>query len=212
LSLFITFEGPEGSGKTTQIGLLAAALVGRGHSVITTREPGGTRIGDAVRGVLLNARHVEMSERAEALLFNAARAQLVDQVIRPALERGEIVLCDRYGDSTLAYQGYGHSQPLAPLRQLIDYATRGIAPDVTIYLDLDVRKGLARKQAGAAEEWNRIEEKVMDYHLAVRQGYLEMATQSSRWLVVNGDQSVEVIHAQILARTVDVLGTPHEAL
>ena len=155
MSLFITFEGPEGSGKTTQIGLLAAALTACGQSVVTTREPGGTRIGDAVRSVLLNAQHTEMSERAEALLFNAARAQLVDQVIKPALVRGETVLCDRYGDSTLAYQGYGHGQPLDPLRQLITYATRGLTPDLTIYLDLDVRKGLARKRAGAAEEWNR---------------------------------------------------------
>lgn len=200
MSLFITFEGPEGSGKTTQIGLLAAALTACGHSVVTTREPGGTRIGDAVRSVLLNAQHTEMSERAEALLFNAARAQLVDQVIRPALARGDIVLCDRYGDSTLAYQGYGHSQQLDPLRELIAYATRGLTPDLTIYLDLDVRKGLARKRAGAAEEWNRIEEKTLAYHQAVRRGYLEMAGESIRWLVVDADQPVESIHAQILAR------------
>ena len=211
MSLFITFEGPEGSGKTTQIGLLAAALAAHGHSVVTTREPGGTRIGDAVRSVLLNAHHTEMSERAEALLFNAARAQLVDQVIRPALERGETVLCDRYGDSTLAYQGYGHGQPLAPLRQLIGYATRGLTPDVTIYLDLDVHKGLERKRAGAAAEWNRIEEKALAYHQAVRQGYLEMAAQSSRWLVVNADQALTAIHAQILARIIDVPGKAHEA-
>jgi dTMP kinase len=210
LSIFITFEGPEGSGKTTQIGLLAAALTARGHSVVTTREPGGTRIGDAVRSVLLNAGHTEMSERAEALLFNAARAQLVDQVIRPALERGETVLCDRYGDSTLAYQGYGHGQPLAPLRRLIDYATGGLAPDVTIYLDLDVHKGLERKRAGAAAEWNRIEEKTLAYHEAVRQGYLEMAAQSARWLVVNADQVLAAIHAQILARIIDLPGTAHK--
>ena len=169
-----------------------------------TREPGGTRIGDAVRSVLLNAQHTEMSERAEALLFNAARAQLVDQIIKPALVRGQIVLCDRYGDSTLAYQGYGHSQQLDPLRQLIAYATRGLTPDLTIYLDLDVRKGLARKRAGAAEEWNRIEEKTLAYHEAVRRGYLEMAGESARWLVINADQPVESIHAQILAR-VDTL-------
>ena len=200
MSLFITFEGPEGSGKTTQIGLLAAALTACGQSVVTTREPGGTRIGDAVRSVLLNAQHTEMSERAEALLFNAAWAQLVDQVIKPALVRGETVLCDRYGDSTLAYQGYGHGQPLDPLRQLITYATRGLTPDLTIYLDLDVRKGLARKRAGAAEEWNRIEDKTLAYHQAVRQGYLEMAATSPRWLVVDADQPVEAIQTQILAR------------
>jgi dTMP kinase len=132
-------------------------------------------------------------------------------VIRPALERGETVLCDRYGDSTLAYQGYGHFQPLAPLRQLIDYATRGLAPDITIYLDLDVRNGLARKREGLAGEWNRIEEKALAYHQAVRQGYLEMASQSSRWLVVDADQTIEAIHAQILARIVDVARTAHGA-
>jgi dTMP kinase len=200
VSLFVTFEGPEGSGKTTQIALLAKVLNERRRTVVLTREPGGTRIGDAVRGVLLDARHTEMSERAEALLFNAARAQLVDQVIRPALAQGEIVLCDRYGDSTLAYQGYGHGQALEPLRRLIDYATGGLMPDLTIYLDLDVRLGLARKRAGAAEEWNRIEEKTLVYHEAVRRGYLEMAAQSARWLVVDADQPLAAIHTQILAR------------
>jgi dTMP kinase len=200
LSLFITFEGPEGSGKTTQIGLLAAALAARGHTVLTTREPGGTRIGDAVRSLLLNSSHVEMSERAESLLFNAARAQLVDEVIRPALRRGEIVLCDRYGDSTLAYQGYGHGQPLEPLRRIIDYATQGLTPDLTIYLDLDVRTGLERKRAGAESEWNRMEQKALAFHQAVRQGYLQMAAASSRWLVVDANQLQEHIHAQIMDR------------
>jgi dTMP kinase len=200
LGLFVTFEGPEGSGKTTQIALLAKVLTERRRTVLMTREPGGTRIGDAIRSVLLDAKHTEMSARAEALLFNAARAQLVDQVIRPALAQGEIVLCDRYGDSTLAYQGYGHGQELEPLRRLIDYATGGLTPDLTIFLDLDVRVGLARKRAGAAEEWNRIEEKTLVYHEAVRAGYLQMASQSLRWLVVNADQSVATIHTQILAR------------
>lgn len=200
MSLFITFEGPEGSGKTTQIGLLAADLIERRHRVFITREPGGTAIGEAVRAVLLNPAHVEMSERAEALLFNAARAQLVDQMIRPALERGETVLCDRYGDSTLAYQGYGHGQPLEPLRRLIAYATGGLVPDLTVYLDLDVRVGLARKRIGAAEEWNRIEEKALAYHEAVRRGYLEMAAADPRWLVVDAAQPVDAIRQIILQR------------
>ncbi len=199
-TLFITFEGPEGSGKTTQIGLLAAALAARGYSVLTTREPGGTRIGDAVRSVLLNSAHTEMSARAEALLFNAARAQLVDEVIRPALARGEIVLCDRYGDSTVAYQGYGHGQPLEPLFALLHYATQGLTPDLTIYLDLDVQAGLGRKRSGEAGEWNRMEEKALAFHQAVRQGYLEMAAQSARWLVVDAGQTPDRIHSQIVHR------------
>lgn len=198
MSLFVTFEGPEGSGKTTQIGMLATALAARGYTVVTTREPGGTRIGNAVRELLLNPEHKEMSPRAEALLFNAARAQIVDEVIQPALARDEIVLCDRFGDSTLAYQGYGHGQPLEPLRELIRYATRGLTPDLTVYLDIEVRQGLARKRAGAAGEWNRMEEKTIAYHQAVRAGYLAMAQESSRWLVLPASQTVEQIHTQIL--------------
>ena len=124
VSLFITFEGPEGSGKTTQITLLADHLSGQGEAVLMTREPGGTTTGDAIRTVLLTPQHTEMSPRAETLLFNAARGwQIVDEVIQPALAAGQIVLCDRYADSTLAYQGYGHGQALAPLRTLADYAT-----------------------------------------------------------------------------------------
>jgi dTMP kinase len=131
----------------------------------------------------------------------------VDEVIRPALARAEIVLCDRYGDSTLAYQGYGHGQPLEPLRALIRYATDGLTPDLTIHLDIEVQQGLARKRAGAADEWNRMEEKTVAYHQAVRAGYLAMAQAAARWLVVPAGQSVEEIHAQILARVLatDVL-------
>ena len=115
-----------------------------------------------------------MSPRAEALLFNAARAQIVDEVIRPALAQGIIVLCDRYADSTIAYQGYGHGQAIAPLRELGAYATGGLTPHVTIYLDVDIEMGLARKRAGAVEEWNRMEEKDLAFHQAVRAGYLAL--------------------------------------
>lgn len=200
MSLFITFEGPEGSGKTTQIGLLAARLTQRGLRVVTTREPGGTHIGNAIRSILLDARHTEMSPRAETLLFNAARAQLVDEVIRPALADGQIVLCDRYADSTLAYQGYGHSQDLDQLRELGAYATGGLKPDLTIYLNIDPAAGLQRKQAGEAEEWNRMEERALAYHQVVRQGYLALAAaEPERWLTVDATRSVEEIHAEISA-------------
>lgn len=201
MATFITFEGPEGSGKSTQIVLLAEALEHAGSRVLVTREPGGTPIGDAVRAILLDRLHTEMSPRAETLLFNAARAQIVDQVIRPALAAGQIVLCDRYADSTLAYQGYGHGQSLDDLRRLGVYATGGLTPDLTIYLDIDVRAGLQRKQAGAAEEWNRMEEKTLAYHQAVRQGYWALAAaEPQRWLVIDATQSVAAIHGEIMQR------------
>jgi dTMP kinase len=201
VSLFVTFEGPEGSGKSTQIRQLAAALEAQKLSVLVTREPGGTTIGNAIRAVLLDPARTEMSPRAETLLFNAARAQIVDQVIRPALAEGTLVLCDRYADSTLAYQGFGHGQPLEPLRQLAAYATAGLMPDLTIYLDIDVQEGLKRKQAGGAEEWNRMEEKALAFHQAVRAGYLQLAAaEPQRWLVVDAAQSIEAVHAEIFSR------------
>lgn len=201
MSLFITFEGPEGSGKTTQIKLLAATLEEHGRQVLATREPGGTRIGNAVRAVLLDSAHTEMSPRAEALLFNAARAQLVDEVIQPALAAGTVVLCDRYADSTLAYQGYGHGQSLEPLVALGRYATRGLVPSLTIYLDIEPEDGLLRKQNGASEEWNRMEEQTLAFHRAVRCGYLELAAaEPDRWLVVDARDAVDVVRRRIWQR------------
>lgn len=198
MSLFVTFEGPEGSGKTTQIQLLAQALLEEGFDVVVTREPGGTRIGNAVRSLVLDPDYSEMSPRAESLLYNASRAQHVHQVITPALNMGAILLCDRYGDSTLAYQGYGRGQDLAALRTLIDFATGGLKPQLTIYLDLDVRKGLQRK---AADEWNRIEAQTIAFHERVHNGYHTLASEEpQRWLVVDATQSIDTIHREILAR------------
>ena len=198
---FITFEGPEGSGKSTQIRMLAGALEAQGLRVLATREPGGTRIGNRVRDIVLDAAHTEMSPRAEALLYSAARAQLVDQVILPALKAGALVLCDRYADSTLAYQGYGHGRPLEPLRRLGDYATDGLTPDLTIYLDIDPQEGLERKQSGDAEEWNRFEQRALDYHRAVREGYLALIrAEPRRWHCVNAAQEAGAIHRCILER------------
>jgi len=201
VSRFITFEGPEGSGKTTQIRLLEQGLRQRGLAVIDTREPGGTPIGNAIRSILLDPNHKAMSPRAEALLFNAARAQIVDQVIRPALQAGQIVLCDRYADSTLAYQGYGRGEPLAALQALISYATLDLKPDLTIFLNIDPDAGLQRKRQGAGEEWNRMEEEKLAFHQTVRQGYLQIAAaEPARWLVIDAAQSVEQIHALIWQR------------
>lgn len=206
MGIFITFEGAEGSGKTTQIRLLAAALSQSGYRIVATREPGGTRIGDAIRNLLLDHRHVEISLRAETLLFQAARAQIVDEVIRPALATGAIVLCDRYADSTLAYQGYGRGQSLDTLKQLGDYATDRLLPALTIYLDIDVREGLARKRTGAPEEWNRIENLDIEFHQRVRSGYLALAkAEPERWLVLDASQPIDVLHHAILLRVLALL-------
>lgn len=203
VSRFITFEGPEGSGKTTQIRLLDEFLSGRGYEVLTTREPGGTRIGNAIRSLLLDPANKEMSPRAEALLFNAARAQIVDEVIAPALRAGKIVLCDRYGDSTLAYQGFAHGQDVATLRGLIRFATAGLSPYITIYLDIDAETGLRRKQA---DEWNRMEAHALAFHQAVRQGYLTLASQEpERWLVIDASMTIDQIREGICNRVLQAL-------
>lgn len=194
--MFITFEGPEGSGKTTQIRLFAEFLRARGYDVLTTREPGGTEISDQIRAVLVNLRNTAMHPRTEILLFQAARAQLVEQVIRPALSRGTLVLSDRYADSTLAYQGYGHGYPLEELRRLIDFATGGLVPDLTFLLDVNPAQGLERKQREG--EWNRLDAYDLGFHQRVRAGYLEMArAEPHRWVVVDATQSIEVIQSDI---------------
>ena len=203
---FLTFEGVEGSGKTTQIQLLLAWLRTRTDKVLHTREPGGTAIGDGIRAILLHPDHTEMVPEAEILLFSAARAQIVQQVIRPHLEQGWIVVCDRFADSTLAYQGYGHGLSLEALRQITAFATGGLTPDLTSYLDLDVDAGLQRK-AQTPEEWNRMEAKEVAFHRRVRDGYHALiAAEPERWLVVDAEQPVDVIQAQIRRRVSKMLG------
>ena len=197
---FITFEGIEGSGKTTQIHLLMDWLKARTHRVLLTREPGGTPIGEQIRTILLNPTNTEMTPEAEILLFSAARAQIVREVIRPRLEAGWIVICDRFADSTLAYQGYGHGLPLDDLLRITEFATGGLWPDLTIYLDLDVETGLRRK-AATPEEWNRMEAQAIEFHQRVRAGYLQLAQQNpDRWMVVDATLSKAEIHAQIRER------------
>ncbi len=201
---FITFEGPDGSGKSTQAGLLAQQLRLRGLDVVLTREPGGTPLGERVRSVLLDPDGVAHSARADALLFGAARAQHVDDVIAPALERGAIVVCDRYADSTVAYQGYGSGLPLGRLRDLGAFATRGIRPDRTILLDVPVAAGLGRRSAGAPEGMTRFESTDSfdaAYHERVRAGFLELASvEPVRWVVVDADRPADrVAHDVYLA-------------
>lgn len=206
LSSFITFEGPEGSGKTTQMQLLADYSRQQGHDVLCTREPGGTRIGDRVREILLDPEHTEMARPTEFLLFSAARAQHVEQVIRPHLARGGVVLCDRYADSSLAYQGYGNRLDLDTLRLITRFATGELIPDLTIYLDIDVIEGLERKVGGDGDAWNRIEEKGIAYHRRVRAGYLEMiAREPERWVRLDAGRDIARIQ-EAIRRAVEARG------
>jgi dTMP kinase len=192
--VFITLEGPEGSGKTYQIAALSDCLRQQGYDVLQTREPGGTAIGDQVRAILGNLENTAMRPRTEILLFQASRAQLVEEVLRPHLESGGVVVCDRYADSTLAYQGYGHGFDLEQLRSLIDFATGGLKPDLTLLLDVDVREGLRRKTRGG--EWNRLDAYAVEFHERVRRGYLEMARQDpQRWVKVDAAQPPEQVQA-----------------
>lgn len=208
--MFITFEGPEGSGKTTQIVRLVEWLREQRVDVLSTREPGGTAIGDRIRAILLDPASVEMRPEAEVLLFSAARAQHVAQIVRPHLEQGGVVICDRYADSTLAYQGYGRGLDLATLRTITRFATGGLVPDLTVYLDIDVETGLRRKRKdadGDASHWNRMEAETLAYHRRVREGYLRMAAEEpQRWLVVDAGESAEDVHQVVRSRVAALLG------
>ncbi len=194
--MFITFEGPEGSGKTSQLPALVTYLQGLGYEVVCTREPGGTAISDQIREVLMSMKNQELRPRTEILLFLAARAQLVEQVIKPALQVGKIVLCDRYGDSTLAYQGYGHGLDLGILRQMLAFATDNLKPDLTLFLDLDVGIGLARKKK--ASEWNRMDAYELAFHNRVREGYHKLiAEEPDRWVTVDATRDMETVQANL---------------
>ncbi|MBI3315700.1 MAG: dTMP kinase [Candidatus Omnitrophica bacterium] len=202
----ITFEGNEGSGKTTQIRLLHRYLKQKGRSVFWTREPGGTRIGDALRRVLLDPSHGRMSAVAETLLYMAARAQLVEEAIIPRLKKGQIVLCDRWLDATVAYQGYGGGVDLGWIRSLGKAATRGICPLRTVYLDLPLGAGLARARRRGASD--RMERKARAFHARVRNGYLKIARKEPlrfRVVRVSPQDPIASVHQKILKSLRDVL-------
>ena len=197
MSMFITFEGPDGSGKTTQIRLLAEWLREQGHEVVLTREPGGTEIGDQIRTVLHDPYNTAMDARAEILLYSASRAQHVAQLIRPSLAAGKVVISDRYADSTLAYQGYGRGLDLEVLRAITSFATGGLAPDLTLYLDVTPEEGLQRRRLGG-DEWNRLDAEALEFHQRVRAGYLELVEQETeRWAVIDAARSVGEVQAEI---------------
>lgn len=198
---FISLEGTEGSGKTTQAQALAQSLQAY-RKVTLTREPGGTKIGERIRETLLAGGSEELDPLPELLLFSAARAQLVRQVIRPALERGEVVVCDRFVDSTRAYQGYAQGVPEDEIEAAIRLATRGLTPDLTVFLDLEPSQALGRrakhKSHVANEGWNRFDARELEFHERVRQGYLELAERfHDRIAVVNAGRSAEIVADEV---------------
>lgn len=195
---FITLEGPEGSGKSTHAPRLAEYLRSKGRDVLLTREPGGTAIGDQIRAILNDHANTAMHPRAEILLFCASRAQLVNRMIRPHLARGGTVVCDRYSDSTLAYQGYGHGLDLGILRTISSFATGQLAPDLTLLLDLPVEIGLARRRRSDSD-WNRLDALEVEFHRRVRQGYLDLSREEpERWTRINAEQPEEEVWSAIL--------------
>ncbi len=194
---FVVFEGPEGGGKTLQARLLADRLRINGHDVVETREPGGTRVGNEIRSVLLGLGDYTMLPETEALLLAAARAQHVREVIRPALERGAWVVCDRYVDSTYAYQGGGGGLDYQSLQAIQVFATGGLEPDVRILLDVPVAIGLRRRHADPASV-NRIDLADMTYHQRVRDRYLELAAASpAGWIVIDAQGAPDTVQSCI---------------
>ena len=193
---FITFEGPEGGGKSTQIHRLAATLADQGYTVWTTREPGGTRVGEMIRPILLGRQQAPITAWSEALLFTAARAQHVEEVIRPRLQRGELVLCDRYIDSTLAYQGYGRGLDLDTLRRLQREATGGLQPNLTVLLNLPIEAGLARIPRIAQD---RLDQETEAFHHRVLAGYQQLAAaEPGRWREVDASADADHVADRIL--------------
>lgn len=199
---FIVFEGGEGAGKSTQEGLLAEWLERQGHTVVRTREPGGTPAGEAIRTVLLSNEYAGLTDRAEALLFAAARGEHVAQVIGPALQAGSIVVCDRYLDSSVAYQGYGRDLGAEHVRSLSLWATHDLLPDLTVLLDIDPAVGLSRVQSP-----DRLESEPIEYHQRVRRAFLDIAsTDPQRYLIVDASQDTHAIAEQIRSRVAELLG------
>lgn len=198
--MFISFEGPDGGGKTTQVSLLAERLSAQGYTVIRCREPGGTPIGDQIREVLHALHNDEMDARTEFLLYAASRAQLVHEVIRPHLAQQHIVIVDRYVDSTFAYQGYGRGLDLNALYEITSFATGGLLPDCTFYLDIEPSDALERRQqaALAGAEWTRMDAQALDFHQRVRDGYEALiANDEARWIRVDATQTVTEVAAAI---------------
>ncbi len=210
---FITFEGVEGCGKTTQLHLLKDFLAGRGHAVTATREPGGTPLGDSIRKLVLDAAADPIDRKAELMLYEASRAQHMEEIIGPALSRGHIVLCDRFGDATVAYQGYAQGLPVDYIERLNRFASGNRDPDLTILLDCAVELGLERTRDRAARTGqgmteDRFEQKDISFHQRVRQGYLEIARRNgSRFVIVDGSGDPAAIQSAIRPAVLERLTT-----
>jgi len=199
MGLFITLEGPDGSGKTTQMDLLEAALRKEGLDLIRTREPGGTLISEKIRDMVLDPACSEMCDRAEALLYAAARAQHLHEKILPALNAGKIVLCDRFVDSSLVYQGIGRNLGVETIAELNRFATGGVLPDLTIVIQIDYEEGLRRKALQRNGELDRLEQQKDDFHRKVHEGFAELKKYSpARVVQIDGSGSCEEVHAQVM--------------
>ncbi|MGB9660414.1 MAG: dTMP kinase [Moorellaceae bacterium] len=204
--IFITFEGPDGSGKTTQVELLARKLESMGRQVVCTREPGGTPLAESIRELLLKPWTEEVWGLTEVFLYAAGRVQHVRSRILPALEAGQVVLCDRYADSTLAYQGFGRGLSPELVRQINELATGGIKPRLTLLLDLPPEESLRRRGGGEGKMLDRLEREDMDFHRRVREGYLELARQEpGRIKVIDAAQSPEAVFRQVWAAVAPLL-------
>ncbi|STO06736.1 MULTISPECIES: dTMP kinase [Exiguobacterium] len=202
--MFITVEGPDGSGKTTQLKLLVQALTDKGYEVVTTREPGGTKVGNSIREVLLSPEHDEMTARVEMMLYAASRAQNVEQIIRPALSRGAVVVCDRFVDASIAYQGFGLGYDLEQILALNEWATGGLKPDLTFLFDLSPSQASSRmKDRG---QLDRIESRDEAFHQRVYDGFQSLlAEHPDRMVRINANETIECIQDEVFDITLERL-------
>lgn len=195
---FITFEGPDGSGKTTIINMLLNSLQNDGFDAMSTREPGGSSIAEQIREVILHPKNTEMDSRTEALLYAAARRQHLVEIVEPALKENKILLCDRFLDSSLAYQGYARGIGVNEVLAINEFAINGMMPSLTIYFDLDPKIGLERISLNQTREINRLDMEKLDFHMKVREGYRKLAKEfKDRIYVINAEQSIEDVFLEV---------------
>lgn len=206
-SLFITFEGPEGAGKTTIINMVTEEFLKLGLNFISTREPGGIRIAESIRNIILNPENTEMDKRTEALLYAAARRQHLAEKVLPALEEGKIVLCDRFIDSSLAYQGVGRGIGIDEIYKINEFAINGLMPNLTIYFDLDPKVGLQRVHQADEREINRLDLEELDFHLKVQSGYSEIIKREpNRFKLIDASKSIEEVYEATLHAILEKIG------